>query len=178
MSSVVLLRAATVGGHQRFKPADLARELRDLRIRSIGAAGTFVVHAEADEGMLHEAFRERLPFEPQLAVIPGDEVLALVASDPLAVQARELGAKRHLAFLLEPLASWPDLPVDQPAGADWQVRVAQAGSWYALCLRRGSGRGVAYPNPAVERLLGVPATTRTWGTVETVARRLREGWVG
>ena len=43
MSLVVFLRGVNVGGHKRFRPAALAKELVHLDAVNIGAAGTFVI---------------------------------------------------------------------------------------------------------------------------------------
>ena len=172
MSSVVFLRAANVGRHQRFRPKLVAQALSRLELRSLGAAGTFVVKAAVPEGELRAAFASELPFEPRMAVVSGAAVRELVARDPLGAEAAALGAKRFFSALLEPPACIPTLPLDRPEGQDWQARLALAEPWYALSLRRGSGRGVVYSNPVVEPALGVPATTRGWNTMLSVARAL------
>ena len=43
MALVVLLRGVNVGGHRTLRPAVLAKELADLDVVNIGAAGTFVI---------------------------------------------------------------------------------------------------------------------------------------
>lgn len=43
MASVVFLRGVNVGGHKAFQPSAVARDLADLDVVNIGAAGTFVV---------------------------------------------------------------------------------------------------------------------------------------
>jgi uncharacterized protein (DUF1697 family) len=171
MSTLALLRAANVGGHQRFGSKRLVEALPELRLRSFGAAGTFLVGATLPEPAIRAAFAAALPFEPQLALVPVESFAALVAADPQAAQAEALGATRFLSVLLEPSGARPALPLDRPEGPDWQVRLAELGSWYAISLRRGKGAGVAYPD-FLDRTLGVPLTTRGWGTVRQVARAL------
>jgi hypothetical protein len=41
-------------------------------------------------------------------------------------------------------------------------------------LRRRIENGRLYPNQIVEKLFGIAATTRTWNTIEKVAKILRE----
>jgi uncharacterized protein (DUF1697 family) len=43
MPSVILLRAMNVGGANRCRPAELAKQLAKFGVVSIGAVGTFVV---------------------------------------------------------------------------------------------------------------------------------------
>ena len=70
-----------------------------------------------------------------------------------------------------PPARVPRLPIDEPPGEAWEVRVLRVTGRYALTLRRG--RGVLYPNEVVERKLGVRATTRGWETLVQVRERLK-----
>jgi len=172
MPSTVFLRAVNVGRHQRFRPRDLAASLARFEVRSLGAAGTFVVKAAAPESELRAAIVAELPFEPQMAVVPGEAVLRLLEEDPFADEAAALGAKRFVSVLLDSPASIPGLPLDRPEGSDWQVRLAMVESWFALSLRRRAPKGVSYANLVVEPALGVAATTRGWATMVSVARAL------
>jgi uncharacterized protein (DUF1697 family) len=172
MHRVLFLRAANVGGHQRFRPSELVVALPGLGLRSFGAAGTFLMQATMPEARIRATLAEALPFEPSLAVVPAERLVALVRADPFAAEAEAEGARRFLSLLLAPPAVVPALPLERPEGAAWQVRVAAVEPWYALSLRRGEGAGVVYPNPMVERALAVPATTRGWPTIQQVVRAL------
>jgi len=172
MSTIALLRAANVGRHQRFRAKALEAELPALQLKNFGAAGTYIVGADLPEAKIRAAFAGALPFVPQLALVPAEDFAALVAADPFAAEAEALGAKRFLSVLLEPTASLPALPLERPEGGGWQVRLAAVGPWYAVSMRRGQGAGVAYPN-FLDKTLGVPMTTRGWGTVLRVAKALR-----
>jgi uncharacterized protein (DUF1697 family) len=169
MSTIAFLRAANVGKHQRFRAKALEAELPALNLKNFGAAGTYLVRAELPEAEIRAAFAGALPFEPQLALVSATDFVALVAADPFAAQAEDLGAKRFLSVLLEPLTTQPALPIERPEGDDWQVRLAAVGPWYALSMRRGQGAGTVYPN-FLDKTLGVPMTTRGWGTVLRVAK--------
>ena len=77
MSSVVFFRAVNVGGHQKFQPGKLAKELQQFGVVNIGAAGTFVVRENVSETKLRDEILRRLPFEPELMICPARDVLAL-----------------------------------------------------------------------------------------------------
>ncbi len=171
MSTIAFLRAANVGGHQRFRPKLLADALPQLQLRNFGAAGTFLIRAALPEAEIRAAFAGVLPFDPQLALVSAADFAALVAADPFAAEAEALGAKRFLSVLLEPPVAVPPLPLDRPEGDGWQVRLAVVEAWYSVSLRRGVGAGVVYPN-LVEKVIGVAVTTRGWPTVLQVARAL------
>ena len=52
MASVVFFRAVNVGGHQRFQPSILAKQLADFGVVNVGAAGTFVVRQNVGQATL------------------------------------------------------------------------------------------------------------------------------
>jgi hypothetical protein len=54
MSSVVFLRAVNVGGHQKFQPSKLAKELERFGVVNLGAAGTFVVRENVSQARLRD----------------------------------------------------------------------------------------------------------------------------
>src|SRR5205809_727390 len=68
MASVVFFRAVNVGGHQKFQPGILAKELAHLGGVNIGAAGTFVVREHVSPAKLRDAILRRLPFRPELMI--------------------------------------------------------------------------------------------------------------
>jgi uncharacterized protein (DUF1697 family) len=169
---VVLMRAVNVGGHQKFKPAVLARELSSLGVTSLGAAGTFVVRGKATPAEVRKAFLAKLPFEPGMTILAGRDVLALVDADPFARVRAPAGARAYVSVLAGKPTAAPKLPLLRPAGDDWQVRVFALEGPFALSLaRRGSGP-LVYPNEVVEAAFGVPATTRNWDTLRAIATAL------
>lgn len=170
---VVLLRGVNVGGAKAFKPSEMAKTLGGggLRVVSIGAAGTFVVHGKANAATLEKRFRDALPFEADVLVLPGDDMLDLVRRAPLAGLPED--QKPFVSALATAPARPPPLPLDVPPGDAWEVRLVAVEGRFALCARRTTG-GKHYPNEVVEKALGVRATTRTWSTMETLAKKLEE----
>jgi uncharacterized protein (DUF1697 family) len=172
MASIVFFRAVNVGGHRSFQPARLASELRAFDVVNVGAAGTFVVREEVSEKRLREAILARLPFRPELMICPAGEVLALIRDEPLAGASAAEGVGPFVSVLHQAPRPRPRLPLSQPAGEKWEVRIVAITGRFVLSLRR-SGR--TYPNAVVEKVLGVLATTRNWNTFETLGEVLRAG---
>ena len=171
MACAVFFRAVNVGGHRTFRPAILAADLAALDVASLGAAGTFVVGADVEEARLREQIQARVPFSADLVVCPARDVLDLVASAPFAGGVAE-GVRPYVTILAADPARAIELPLERPAGDDWQVRVLAVRGRFVTSLHRRTGARLIYPNEVVEKALGVAATTRNWDTMQAVAGRL------
>ncbi|MBI2947813.1 MAG: hypothetical protein HYY23_09200 [Verrucomicrobia bacterium] len=171
MSSVVFFRAVNVGGHQSFQPGKLAKELEPFGVVNIGAAGTFAVREKVIPAKLREAILRRLPFKPDLMICPAADVLALARANwfGAAPAGRDIGW--FVSVLQKAPRSKPPLPIEQPAGEKWEVRIVAITGRFALSVRR---LGKTYSNAVVEKHLGVPATTRSWNTIKTICEVLEK----
>jgi uncharacterized protein (DUF1697 family) len=173
MGHVVFLRAANVGGRNVFRPAELVRSLRHLDVVNVGAAGTFVVRGRASPAAIRREVRALLPFEPSLAVVPTRDVLALVEGRPFDGVEFSKDLRGWVAALCGRPKARPVLPVAVPAGKDWSVRFERLEGPFALGLCRRRPGGFVFPSQVVEKVLGVPATTRWWETLERAAELCR-----
>lgn len=172
MAIVVFLRAVNVGGHQAFKPSKLAAQLTEFDVVNIGAAGTFVARSAPSESELRRAFLKRLPFEPEMMICSGENVLELVGSDASLKAPGDAGAKRFVTVLGGKLAKPPSLPKSFPEPGPWEIQVLSVAGPFVVVARR-PGKKDLYPNAVIEKWLGVPATTRNWNTMEAIAKILR-----
>lgn len=163
MALVVFLRAVNVGGHQTFQPSKLARDLSELDIVSIGAAGTFVVRGKVAESKLRKAICANLRFEPEMVICPAAEISALAADRSL--EDPSAGVNRYLTVMAKPPKSLPKLPIVAPEAGEWQTRIIAVKGRYAVSERRASGKTQIYPNELIEKRLKVSATTRNWTTL-------------
>jgi uncharacterized protein (DUF1697 family) len=173
MALVVFLRGVNVGKHKRFLPAQLAKDLAELDVVNIGAAGTFVVRAPVAREALLAEVRTRLAFDADIFIVKGSELLAFARSAPFGKRPPAADHQRFLSVMKKksaspkPRGSEGGLPLFHPAGDNWQVKVVEvSGTLVASIWRRQPGTPI-YPNAAVEKRLGV-ATTRNWNTVETI----------
>src|SRR5262245_39626370 len=123
MASVVFFRAVNVGGHQAFKPAKLAKDLAGLDVVNLGAAGTLVVRGDASPTKLHQEILGRLPFQPELMICPAREILELMRSRPFQAAATGKDLGHFVSVIAKAPREKPRLPIAQPPGADWEVRI-------------------------------------------------------
>lgn len=168
MALAVFMRGVNVGGHKTFKPAALARELADLDVVNIGAAGTFVIRSSISQAAVRAAFLRKLPFEAQLMICSDREIIDLAEAEPFPNKPTGKDVKRYVSVLDKRPSKPPRLPIDRPDGDDWQVRIAGVCGRFVSSLHRREGRALLYPNEVVEKAFGVPATTRNWNTIQSI----------
>ena len=174
MASVVFMRGVNVGGHKKFSPAALARDLAALDVVNVGAAGTFVVRKSIGKGALQAELSRRLPFEADVMICTAREVLDLVAGQPFGRIPAGKEVRPFVTAMAKRPVSIPRLPILKPAGDDWQVKIVAVSGTFALSLWRRLGRSIVYPNEVVEKSLGVSATTRNWDTILKIRALLEE----
>ena len=167
MASVVFFRAVNVGGHQRFQPGLLAKELREFGVVNIGAAGTFVVRESVSRTKLRDAILSRLPFKPELMICPAADVLKLARSEPFRDAPNTKDVTRYVSVMDKAPRTPPPLPLELPAGKHWGIRVIAVIGRFALSIRR-PGQKDFYPNAVIEKQFAVSATTRNWNTIAAI----------
>ena len=171
MASVVFFRAVNVGGHQVFQPGKLAKELAAFGVVNIGAAGTFVVRENVSQTKVRDEILRRLPFKPEVMICSAHELLALARGSWFddALPAASVG--RFVSVLQRGPRLKPRLPLEQPAGKNWEIQIIAITGRFALSIRRP---GKTYSNAVVEKRLSIPATTRSWNTIETICKVLEK----
>ena len=174
MALVVLLRGVNVGGHRTFRPAALARDLKHLGAVNIGAAGTFVIRRPVTQVRLRAELIRRLPFEAEIMICQGREILRLMAEDPFAGQPRGPGVVRFVTVLARRPRTMPALPVRFPPAGKWLLQVLARDNRFVFGMYRRHLKVIGYLG-VVDRLFGVPVTTRNWNTITAIARVLGDG---
>ena len=130
-----------------------------------------MVRENVSETKLRDDILRRLPFEPELMICPARDVLALARGNWFGDAPAGKDVGRFVSVLQKAPRAKPPLPIEQPAGEKWEVRVVAITGRFALSVRR---LGQTYSNAVVEKRLGIPATTRNWNTLETI-REVLEG---
>jgi uncharacterized protein (DUF1697 family) len=170
---VVFLRAVNVGGANRCRPALLAKQLAKFGIVNIGAVGTFVVRENMRESVLRNAIAKKLPFKCEIMICPARDIIKLASKDPFSRQPAGPNITRFVNVLAKRLPSPPPLPLSLPSDDDWQLKIIAIENRFVLGLYRRQMKAISYLGK-IEKLLGVPATTRSWNTIEKVMEVLRQ----
>jgi uncharacterized protein (DUF1697 family) len=171
MRWVVFLRAVNVGGANLCRPALLAKQLSKFGVVNIGAVGTFVVRENVSESTLRNAIAKKLQFKCEIMICPARDVIELASTDPFAEHASEPDMTRFVNVLARRLAHPPALPICLPSENDWLLKVISIQNKFVVGLYRRQMKAISYLGK-IEKLLGVPATNRSWNSIQKVAKIL------
>jgi hypothetical protein len=152
----------------------LAGQLKHLDAVSIGATGTFVIRQPVGRAPLREEIARRLPFDAEITICQGREIVGLLARDFLGGQALPAGSVRFVSILSRLPRSAPALPLRFPPRGKWLLKVLARDGRFVLGLYRRHMRVIGYLG-GLDRLFGVRATTRNWNTIAAIAGVLRDG---
>jgi uncharacterized protein (DUF1697 family) len=173
MSFVVFLRAVNVGKANRCQPAVIAKQLGNFGVINIGAVGTFVVRKNASESVLRNAFAKKLPFKCEIMICPARDVVKLASKDPFARQPSGENITRFVSVLHEAPRKLPPLPLSLPSDVQWLLKIIEIQGRFVLGLYRRQMKAIGYLGK-IEKLFGVPATTRSWSTIEKIVKILSQ----
>jgi uncharacterized protein (DUF1697 family) len=174
MALVVLLRGVNVGGHRTFRPAALAEELQHLDAVNIGAAGTFVIRQPITQAQLRAELARRLPFETEVMICQGREIVSLMSEDSFVDQPVQPDIVRFVSLLSQRPRSAPSTPISLPASGEWLLRILARDGRFVFGVYRRQMKAIGYLG-TLDRLFGVPATTRNWNTITAIAKVLGKG---
>ncbi len=172
MALVVFLRGVNVGGHRTFRPSALARKLSDYEVVNIGAAGTFVVRKPGSRTKFRAALMGKLPFETKVALCDGRDLLRLERAHPFGTQPFPPDVVRFVSILSKAGVIRASLPVSFPSEGQWLVRVMASEGQFVFGMYRRHMKTIGYLGQ-IDKLYGVPATTRNWNTIVAVLRILK-----
>src|SRR5215472_7705704 len=102
MALIVFLRGVNVGGHRTFRPSILAKELSDHDVVNVGAAGTLIVRKPGPRAKFRAELLRKLPFEAQVALCDGRDLIRLETENPLAAQPSRPDIVRFVSILSQP----------------------------------------------------------------------------
>jgi uncharacterized protein (DUF1697 family) len=191
MPWVVFLRAVNVGTANRCQPAAIAKQLAKFGVMNIGAVGTFVVREDVSESTLRTAIARKLPFKCEIMICPARDIIKLGSKDPFSRQPSGPDITRFVNVLHKPLrargrsalhqtsnlkpqtSQLPLLPLALPSDGEWLLKIIAVQDRFVLGVYRRQMKAISYLNK-IEKLYGVPATTRNWNTIEKIVKILTQ----
>jgi uncharacterized protein (DUF1697 family) len=172
MALVVFLRGVNVGGHRTFRPSILARELSGYDVLNVGAAGTFVVRKPGSRAKFRAALLRKLPFEAEIVLCEGRDLMRLEMENPFGTQPSPPDVVRFVSILSKAGGVRASLPVTFPSHGKWLVRVIASEGQFVFGVYRRHMKTIGYLGQ-IDKLYGVPATTRNWNTIIAIMRILK-----
>ena len=172
MALVVFLRGVNVGGHRTFRPTQLAEGLKHLGAVNIGAAGTLIIRQPMTQAQARAEVGRQLPFVAEIVVCQGRAIENLMADDPFQGQSARRDVVRFVSVLSGRPHLTPSLPVRFPASGQWLMKILTRRNRFVIGMYRRHMKVIGFLG-ALDRLYGVPVTTRNWNTIAAIAGVLR-----
>jgi uncharacterized protein (DUF1697 family) len=168
---VVFLRGLNVGGHRTFRPTSLAEQLHHLEAVNIGATGIFVIRQPVGRAQLRDEIARRLPFAADIMICRGREILELLSRDFFAGQRVRPDVVRFVSILSRRPRQAPRLPMTLPPAGRWLLKILARDERFVVGLYRRRMQVISYLG-ALDRVFGVPVTTRNWNTIAAIGKVL------
>ena len=172
MALVVFLRGVNVGGHRTFRPSILARELSNYDVVNVGAAGTLVVRKPGSRAQFRAELLQRLPFEAEVVLCDGRDLIRLEMENPFGTEPSRPDIVRFVSILSKAGRVRPSIPLALPQGGEWFVRIIASTNRFVFGVYRRHMKTITYLGQ-IDKLFGVPATTRNWNTITAIVRVLK-----
>ena len=174
MALVAFLRGINVGGHRRFRPSILAKELSDYDVVNVGGTGTFIVRKPVSRAKFRKELVRKLPFEATIVVCDGRELTRLEQENPFGNEASRPDVVRFVSILSAGKRSRVQLPIAIPSSGEWFVKVLASKPPFVFGMYRRHMKTIGYLGQ-IDKLFGAPATTRNWNTILSIVRILKAG---
>jgi uncharacterized protein (DUF1697 family) len=172
MALVVFLRGINVGGHKSVRPTVLAQQLKRYDVVSIGAAGTFVVRRPIGRSQLRAEFERRLPFLAEVIICRGGDLLSAASVRRFDGVPIRSDVVRFMSVLSRPPRRPPTTPIHLPPNGRWLLRILAREGRFLFGLYRREMQTIGHL-VTMDRLFGVPISTRNWNTIAAVVRVLK-----
>jgi uncharacterized protein (DUF1697 family) len=172
MALIVFLRGVNVGGHRTFRPSILARELSAYDVVNVGAAGTFVVRKPGSRAKFQAELLRRLPFEAEVVLCNSRDLIQLEMENPFGTEQARSDVVRFVSILWKTTRVRPLIPIILPPDGEWLLKIIGSRDRFVFGLYRRHMKTIGYLG-RIDKLFGVPVTTRNWNTIVAVVRILK-----
>jgi uncharacterized protein (DUF1697 family) len=172
MALVIFLRGINVGGHRTFRPTKLAEALKHLGAVNIGAAGTLVLRQPMTQARARAEVARHLPFVAEIVVCQGRDITNLVCKSPFAGRLARADVVHFVSVLSQRPRLAPATPMRFPSGGPWLMKILARRSRFVIGMYRRHMKVIGLLG-SMDRLYGVPMTTRNWNTITAIAKVLR-----
>jgi uncharacterized protein (DUF1697 family) len=114
----------------------------------------------------------KLPFEAEIVLCEGRDLMRLEMENPFGSQPPPPDVIRFVSILPKAGGVRASLPVTFPSDGEWLVRVIASEGQFVFGVYRRHMKTIGYLGQ-IDKLYGVPATTRNWNTIIAIIRMLK-----
>ena len=123
---------------------------------------------------LRAELARRLPFDAEIMICQGREIVRLMAQNHFADQPVRPDIVLFVSVLSKRPRSTPSTPRSFPSSGKWLVKILERDNRFVFGVYRRHMKVISYLG-TFDRLFGVPVTTRNWNTITAIARVLGNG---
>jgi uncharacterized protein (DUF1697 family) len=139
---------------------------------NVGAAGTFVVRKPVSRARFRAELARRLPFDAEVVLCEGRDLIRLERENPFAKVPSRADFVRFVSILTKAARVRPAIPIALPPDGEWLVRVIAWRQRFVFGMYRRHMKTIGYLGQ-IDKLFGVPVTTRNWNTIIAIVRILK-----
>jgi hypothetical protein len=151
----------------------LARDLAAYDVVNVGAAGTFVVRKPVSRTKFLAELRRKLPFEAAISSCDARDLIRLEMANPFRAEPFDQDVVRFVSILSKAGRGKISLPIAFPPGKKWFVRIIGSRQRLVFGVYRRHMKTIGYLGE-IDGFFGAPATTRSWSTILSVLRILKD----
>jgi uncharacterized protein (DUF1697 family) len=133
-----------------------------------------VVRQPVSRAQLRAELARRLPFDAEIMICQGREIVRLMSRDFFSDHLVRPDIVRFVSVLSQSPRSAPLTPMSFTSTGKWLVRILARENRFVVGLYRRHMKVISYLG-TLDRVFGVPATTRNWNTITAIARVLNNG---
>ena len=122
--------------------------------------------------MFRAELLQKLPFETEVVLCYGRDLISLEMENPFGTEASRPDTVRFVSILSKAGRVRPSIPITLPPGGEWSLRVIASKNRFVFGVYRRHMKAISYLGQ-IDKLFGVPATTRNWNTIIAIVRILK-----
>jgi uncharacterized protein (DUF1697 family) len=130
-----------------------------------------VIQQRLGQAQLRAEFARRLPFATEIVICHSAKILSLMSHDAFAGQPARPDIVRFVSVLSRRPRSTPRLPMRFPTRGPWLLKILAREDRFVFGVYRRHMKVIGHLG-ALDRVFGVPATTRNWNTIAAIAKVL------
>jgi len=122
--------------------------------------------------MFRAQLLRKLPTETEVMLCDGRDLLRLETKNPFGAEPPSSDVVRFVSILSKADRGLASVPCTLPPCGEWFVRIIASKNRFVFGVYRRHLKTIGYLGQ-IDKLFGVPATTRNWNTVIAIVRILK-----